>query len=63
MSGQVLQLRTHHEAESLLPWFVNGTLDDEERRQVAQHLEDCAHCRSEMKKPTRNRSTNVTCHS
>jgi anti-sigma factor RsiW len=49
MSGQVLDLtRSPHQAAfELLPWLVNGTLDDVERVQVEQHLQTCAACRRE----------------
>ncbi len=29
----------------LLPWYVNGTLDGETRRQADRHLKDCQSCR------------------
>jgi hypothetical protein len=31
----------------LLPWYVNGTLDAETRRQAGRHLEDCESCRQD----------------
>lgn len=31
--------------DQLLPWYVNGTLDAEERAVVVQHLDDCSECR------------------
>lgn len=37
----------HTQAE-LLPWYVNGTLDAAERRDVERHLESCAQCRGEL---------------
>ena len=36
----------HEEAEGLLPWLVNGTLADDERSRVAQHIEECEACRN-----------------
>ena len=49
MTARVLQLgAAHDDTEALLPWFVNGSLSPDEREQVARHLEQCAHCRSEV---------------
>jgi len=33
----------------LLPWYVNGTLNDDGRKQVEAHLSGCALCREEVK--------------
>ena len=38
----------HQEAWELLPWYVNDTLQDEERRAVEEHLARCPLCRSEL---------------
>lgn len=40
--------RSVHPEEALLPWYVNGTLREDERRQVDQHLSSCAACRAEL---------------
>ncbi len=32
----------------LLPWWVNGSLEPDERRQVEDHLATCAACRAEL---------------
>jgi hypothetical protein len=32
-------------ANELLPWYLNGTLDERERREVRGHLADCEGCR------------------
>ena len=50
MSGRVLKFEgsVHAEADRLLPWWVNGTLEGDEREQVAQHLADCAQCQREV---------------
>lgn len=49
MSGRVLRFEgsAHQEAQRLLPWFVNGTLEDEEFALVDRHLGECADCRRE----------------
>ena len=38
----------HDQARELLPWFANGTLDEDERKSVADHLRACSGCRSEI---------------
>jgi len=49
VSGRVLPFegKVHREVERLLPWFVNGTLDAEEKILVERHLEQCRPCRQE----------------
>jgi anti-sigma-K factor RskA len=50
MNGQVVKFEgsVHAETDRLLPWWVNGTLEGEEREQVAQHLAECAQCQREV---------------
>lgn len=50
MSARVLRFTgsQHREAERLLPWLVNGTLDDEERATIERHVGGCAHCQREL---------------
>lgn len=50
MSGRVLRFEgsAHDETERLLPWFVNGTLEDDELANVQQHLAQCARCQQEV---------------
>lgn len=36
------------EAVELLPWLINGTLDDAERQEVREHLSACGSCRGEL---------------
>ena len=40
---------THDQIIELLPWYANETLEEGERRAVAEHLETCASCRRELK--------------
>lgn len=49
MSGRVLRFEgsAHTEAQRLLPWFVNGTLKDDELALIERHLGECADCRRE----------------
>ena len=50
MSGRVLPFDppTHKVADVLLPWFVNGTLEDDELAFVQQHLSECGRCQREV---------------
>jgi hypothetical protein len=41
----VSKLYTHEQALELLPWFVNGTLTDDERVGVERHVRNCLPCR------------------
>jgi hypothetical protein len=38
----------HQEVWEVLPWYVNGTLDDRERASVEEHLRTCAACQAEL---------------
>ena len=38
----------HEQASLLLPWLVNGTLSETERRGVEQHAAECADCAAEV---------------
>lgn len=50
MNGRVIKFEgsVHTEADRLLPWYVNGTLDEDERRQVERHLVECMSCQDEV---------------
>ena len=43
-----LDFATHKVVDVLLPWFVNGTLESEERALVERHLDHCKRCRREV---------------
>lgn len=38
-------MRAHDHAEQLIPWFVNGTLEEADMARVQQHLAGCDVCR------------------
>ena len=50
MTGRVLNFtRSPHQGTvELLPWYLNGTLEQEEAALVEQHLRGCAACRSDL---------------
>jgi anti-sigma-K factor RskA len=50
MNGRILKFEgsVHAQADRILPWLVNGTLDDDERAQVEQHVNECAQCQREV---------------
>jgi anti-sigma factor RsiW len=50
MKGRVIKFEgsVHAEADRILPWWVNGTLPEDERQQVEQHLAECAQCQREV---------------
>ncbi len=37
-----------HQEVALLPWYLNGTLSEVDRRQLDQHLASCQACRTEL---------------
>ena len=39
---------SHEEINLLLPWYLNGTLDTEEKEVVKKHLSDCSLCHMEI---------------
>jgi len=48
--ARVIHLETdeHQAVQSLLPWYVNGTLDAEEAARVDGHLAQCARCQADL---------------
>jgi hypothetical protein len=47
--GDLLQLRdTHEQAQMLLPWRVNGTLEPGEEALLEAHLAECEECRRDL---------------
>jgi len=38
----------HHEVSVLLPWYVNGTLEDRDRQRVDAHVGICTACREDL---------------
>ena len=48
--SDIIHLRgtPHEEAQRLLPWYVNDTLDPQDRAAVETHLATCAECRDEL---------------
>jgi anti-sigma factor RsiW len=52
MADQKNQTSDVHEIAMLLPWYVNGTLKEEQRHHVAEHLQHCSLCQREMQEIT-----------
>ena len=50
MSGRVLHFESpaHREIDALLPWYVNGTLTDDECERVEAHVAGCTRCQREL---------------
>ena len=50
MSGKILRLddSEHRAVDAVLPWFINGTLEDALVDRVERHLRECSRCRSEV---------------
>jgi hypothetical protein len=40
---------SHRQTQTLLPWYVNGSLEPEEIAQLEAHLVECADCRADLK--------------
>lgn len=50
MKARILSLDSdaHQHAQSLLPWYVNGSLDAAQAGEVQSHLESCARCQADL---------------
>ncbi len=50
MSGRVMKFddSAHRNADLLLPWLVNGTLEGDELARVKRHVAECARCQREL---------------
>jgi len=60
MTARVVTLAaTHQNVQELLPWFVMGTLDDDDRQLVERHLENCPGCRHEIEWHGQMRDANL----
>lgn len=48
--AEIIRLRgsPHEQAQHLLPWYVNGTLEADEAAMVEAHLAECADCRADL---------------
>ena len=57
MTEQEETERDVHPVATLLPWYLAGTLREEERRQVSDHLGECPACRRELQEVTWLRGT------
>lgn len=48
MMNTTASCTTHEAVNERLPWYVNGTLPEDERAAVAAHVESCATCREDL---------------
>jgi hypothetical protein len=48
--AEIIRLRgsPHEQAQQLLPWYVNGTLEADEAAMIEAHLAACAECRADL---------------
>ncbi len=48
MTNQKASHFEHDELAAMLPWYVNKTLDEDDRRAVADHIKGCDECQREI---------------
>ena len=55
MTGRIIQMPgdAHREIQSLLPWYLLGGLDENERTLVKAHVSHCAECQAELRNDPR----------
>lgn len=42
------EARMHEEISALIPWYVNGSISENDRQHVDAHLPQCAQCRDDL---------------
>jgi hypothetical protein len=58
--GHIIPLHDRHQqTQELLPWYVTGAIDADDRQIVEAHLADCAECQAELAIERRLRSAVV----
>lgn len=50
MNGRIVTLdtSTHHAAQELLPWLINGTLERKDAAWVWEHVQNCSQCQADF---------------
>lgn len=48
MNTSSTNLAAHSALTVLIPWYVNGTLGEEDRRRLESHLAECLQCRQDL---------------
>lgn len=50
MTGRIIPLHAdqHEDSNALLPWYVTGRLDADDRARVDSHLKTCAQCQADL---------------
>jgi anti-sigma factor RsiW len=47
--NQTIEHDPHRDTEELLPWYVTGQLDEDERERVERHLAGCSRCEKQLR--------------